>query len=113
MVRINPIKDDSVNNSVNPIGLVSNIVEIKTVELALPQTPIVDNVASKAIVAPIQTPSYDLRLSVERDFDTGEAVYRAINRVTGEVVRQFPSKEIMEMKKSMKYQAGFIIKMDV
>ena len=55
-------------------------------------------------------PEFSLRLTVDKDPDTGDWVYKAINRYTGEVVRQLPRKELLEMRKSAGYQAGSVIK---
>lgn len=59
------------------------------------------------------TPEYNLRLTVDKDPDSGEWVYKAIDRYTGEVVRQLPRKEVLELKGSNTYQAGSIIKTDI
>lgn len=58
-------------------------------------------------------PEYSLRLTVDKDPDTGDWVYKAIDRYTGEVVRQLPRKELLEMRKSASYQAGSVIKTDI
>jgi uncharacterized FlaG/YvyC family protein len=60
-----------------------------------------------------QTPAYLLRLTVDKDPDTGEWVYKAIDRYTGEVVRIMPRQELLKMKQSSNYQAGSVIKTDV
>jgi flagellar protein FlaG len=59
------------------------------------------------------TPEYNLRLTVDKDPDSGDWVYKALDRYTGEVVRQFPRQEILDLKASRNYQAGTIIKTDV
>jgi len=58
-------------------------------------------------------PEYSLRLTVDKDPDTGEWVYKAIDRYTGEVVRQMPRPELLKLKQSASYHAGSIIKTDV
>ena len=60
-----------------------------------------------------QTPAYLLRLTVDKDPDTGEWVYKAIDRYTGEVVRVLPRQELAKMRESSNYQAGSVIKTDV
>ncbi len=60
-----------------------------------------------------QTPAYLLRLTVDKDPDTGEWVYKAIDRYTGEVVRILPRQELVKMKEASNYQAGSVIKTDV
>ena len=58
-------------------------------------------------------PEYNLRLTVDRDPDTGDWVYKAIDRYTGEVIRQLPRQEILDLKGSRNYQAGSVIKTDI
>jgi len=53
---------------------------------------------------------YILRLTVDKDSRTGEWVYKAINRNTGEVVRQMPRQELLDLRKSPGYKAGSVIK---
>ncbi len=55
-------------------------------------------------------PEYALRLTMDKDPDTGDWVYKAINRYTGEVVRQLPRQDLLEMKRNGSYHAGSIIK---
>ncbi len=54
-------------------------------------------------------PEYTLRLTMDKDPRTGEWVYKAIDRYTGEVVRQLPRKELLDMKASGNYTAGSVI----
>jgi flagellar protein FlaG len=58
-------------------------------------------------------PDYQLRLTVDRDPKSGEWIYRAIDRSTGEVVKQLPRQELLDMRNSGSYQAGSVIKTDV
>ena len=58
-------------------------------------------------------PYYTLRLTVDKDPKTGDWVYKAIDRYTGEVVQELPRKALLEMRKSANYQAGSVIKTDV
>ena len=58
-------------------------------------------------------PYYELRLTVDKDPQTGSWVYKAINRYTGEVVSQLPHESVMEMQKSQQYQAGSVISTEV
>lgn len=58
-------------------------------------------------------PAYMLKLTIDKDPDSGEFIYRAIDRYTGEVVRQFPQKELLEMQKSRSYKAGSIVRTDI
>ena len=58
-------------------------------------------------------PEYALRLTVDKDPKTGEWIYKAINRYTGEVVRQLPRQSLLDMRKSSSYQSGSVIKTDI
>lgn len=58
-------------------------------------------------------PNYMLKLTVDKDPDTGEFIYKAIDRHTGEVVRQLPQKELVSMRHSAAYQPGSVITTDI
>jgi len=58
-------------------------------------------------------PDYQLRLTVDKDPKSGEWIYKAIDRYTGEVVKQLPRQELLDMRNSGDYQAGSVIKTDV
>ncbi len=58
-------------------------------------------------------PEYKLRLTIDKDKRTGDWVYKAIDRYTGEVVRQLPRQELLDMRQSSNYKAGSIIKTDI
>jgi flagellar protein FlaG len=58
-------------------------------------------------------PEYTLRLTIDKDPKTGDWVYKAIDRYTGEVVRQMPRQELLDMKRSIQYEAGSLIKTDI
>ena len=58
-------------------------------------------------------PDYQLRLTVDKDPKSGEWIYKAIDRSTGEVVKQLPRQELLDMRNSSSYQAGSVIKTDV
>ncbi|MFT4090375.1 MAG: flagellar biosynthesis protein FlaG [Asticcacaulis sp.] len=58
-------------------------------------------------------PNYMLKLTVDKDPDTGEFIYKAIDRYTGEVVRQLPQKELIGLRRSDSYQPGSVITTDI
>jgi len=62
---------------------------------------------------PQATPESQIRLIVQRDASTGEPVYMAVNRQTGEVIKQTPTKAVLEMQQAQSARAGAIIKTDV
>jgi uncharacterized FlaG/YvyC family protein len=72
-----------------------------------------DPVQVKAVGALRQpVPAYDLRLTIDKDPDTGEVVYKSINRLTGEVIKQMPNAEVLAMKRREQYQSGIIFDAD-
>lgn len=54
-------------------------------------------------------PYYELQLTIDKDPNTGGWVYKAVDRSTGEVVRQMPQESIQEMQRSDAYHAGSVI----
>ncbi len=55
----------------------------------------------------------NMRLVIEDDKSAGCFVYKVINRVTGEVVQQTPSEQIVKLRESDGYLAGDVIKAQV
>ncbi|TPW03704.1 MAG: flagellar protein FlaG [bacterium] len=49
------------------------------------------------------------RLVIEQGSRAGSFVYKTLDRETGEVVRQLPSEEVMEMRKREDYGVGAVI----
>ena len=50
------------------------------------------------------------RLVIEHDNASGQYVYKSLDRVTGEVLRQFPREEVLKMLGRGGYAAGDVIK---
>ena len=50
------------------------------------------------------------RLVIEQDKATNQYVYKSLDRVTGEVLRQFPREEVLKMLGRGGYAAGDVIK---
>ena len=73
-----------------------------------PQVQCPDNGAS-AQAAPSQDP-VDLRLVIEEDEASGSYVYKTVNRLTGEVLMQFPRDDVLKMRERVDYQAGAVIR---
>ena len=48
----------------------------------------------------------DLRLVIEQDGDTGQYVYKTIDRRTGETLQQFPREQILKLREEMDYASG-------
>ena len=68
-----------------------------------------DNGASAGRAAPSQDP-VDLRLVIEEDSASGSYIYKQVNRLTGEVLMQFPRDEILKMHQQIDYEAGSVIR---
>lgn len=106
---------EMITNVVN-VPAVTDPTQVKPVETVKPVQEVAPaNAGSKADnglsnqTQPQSQPAYMLKLTIDKDPDSGEFIYRAIDRYTGEVVRQFPQKELMEMRKSNSYKAGSIV----
>jgi len=48
----------------------------------------------------------DLRLVIDQDPDSGEYVYKTIDRRTGETLQQFPREEILKLREVDHYASG-------
>jgi len=76
-------------------------------DLSLPVAP------ARAVAAPDanvrnENPA-DYRLVIEEDEASGDFVYKTLNRITGEIVQQFPREEVVRLRQRDDYQAGAII----
>lgn len=49
------------------------------------------------------------RLVIEQGPRTGSFVYKTLDRETGEVVRQLPSEDVLEMRQRADYDVGAVI----
>jgi len=49
------------------------------------------------------------RLVIEEGPTRGTFIYKSVDRITGEVVRQLPREEVVRMAQSDKYDAGSVI----
>ena len=50
----------------------------------------------------------DLRLVIEQDGDTGQYVYKTVDRRTGETLQQFPREQILKLREEMGYASGAV-----
>jgi len=48
----------------------------------------------------------DLRLVIEQDNDSGEYVYKTVDRRTGETLQQFPREQILKLREAASYATG-------
>jgi len=65
--------------------------------------------ASAVPAAPRQDP-VDMRLVIEEDQASGSYVYKTVNRLTGEVLMQFPRDDVLKMRGRIDYEAGAVIR---
>ena len=49
------------------------------------------------------------RLVIEEGPQNGSFIYKTMDRVTGEVIRQFPREQVVKMMQSERYDAGAVI----
>ena len=54
-------------------------------------------------------PNIHARLSIDRDDDAGAYVYRILDSRSGEVVRQFPQEQTLELMRFLGKQQGLIV----
>ncbi|WP_297510152.1 hypothetical protein [uncultured Caulobacter sp.] len=48
----------------------------------------------------------DLRLVIEQDHETGEYVYKTVDRRTGETLQQYPREQILKLRENARYAMG-------
>lgn len=51
----------------------------------------------------------DLRLVIEEGGSAGSYIYKTVNRVTGEVVAQFPREQVLQMRDDAEYATGSVV----
>ena len=69
--------------------------------------------AAPAAKAPAKAPMPDLasvRLVIEEDRQSGSFVYKTLDRITGEVLSQYPREDVLKMLTRSDYVAGDVIK---
>lgn len=89
----------------NIAGISNVAVNLEAHGAAVEAAPAVPNVQETAA----DTGRY--RLTIERE--SAGYVYKTLDRVTGEVIRQFPREEVLKLRQSAAYDAGKIIKTEV
>lgn len=51
----------------------------------------------------------DLRLVIEEGQSAGSYIYKTVNRVTGEVIAQFPQEKLLQLKDDAAYATGAVV----
>lgn len=92
-------------------------MDTKVAAVAAARDPVLTPVAPPAPRAPAPAPQGPepgaMRLVIERDSQTGDFVYKTVNRLTGEVVQQLPRAEVLRMRGLADYAAGTVFSADV
>ena len=48
----------------------------------------------------------DLRLVIEQDGDSGDYIYKTVDRRTGETLNQYPREQILKLREEARYESG-------
>ncbi|WP_397414355.1 hypothetical protein [Phenylobacterium sp.] len=96
-------------------------MDTKVAAVAAARDPVLAPVASPPPRAPAPAPAPvpqgpepgAMRLVIEKDSQTGDFVYKTVNRLTGEVVLQLPRAEVLRMRGLADYAAGTVFSADV
>jgi flagellar protein FlaG len=67
-----------------------------------------DSVATKQPQNPAQDEA-DLRLVIEEGHVPGSYIYKTVNRVTGEIVAQYPREALLRLRDDAEYAVGAVI----
>jgi flagellar protein FlaG len=51
---------------------------------------------------------FDLRLVIEQNGDTGEYIYKTVDRRTGETLQQFPREQVLKLREEARYASGAV-----
>ena len=88
-------------------------METKAAAIAPASEPIPVKASAQSATAAPPVPAgpapVDMRLVIEEDQASGSYVYKTVNRLTGEVVQQFPRAEILRLRQELQYAAGAVI----
>ncbi len=76
-----------------------------------------DGAAGPATTAPVSVPegnaprTEDVRLVIEQDDLTGIFVYKTVDRATGDIIKQYPRDQLLEIGRHVNYKLGSAISM--
>ncbi len=85
----------------NPLSAISSVQPTVSAE-ALASRP------KPSPSSPPVEPAPDLRLVIEEGPRRGSFVYKTVDRLTGETIRQFPREELVKMSETPGYVAGVV-----
>lgn len=90
------LHNEFVANAATPVRAPESSEGAKVVPAEAAPAPPVDN-------GPLPS---DLRLVIEQDGDSGEYVYKTVDRRTGETLNQFPREQILKLRLAEAYHSG-------
>ena len=104
-----PSSLDAVQSAAKPQGGAS--ARGTTSSASQPPPPAEDEDNVRAAVAAINRATKALNNNVELslDFDSGRALVRVIDSETGQLIRQIPSEEVLELRRALDRIAGLLI----
>lgn len=85
---------------------------VSAVSEKTPVRPLAGDVGAPAVAAAAPAPQnrpQDLRLVIEPTEAGDGYVYKTLDRLTGEVVNQYPREELVRMREQRDYQAGAVV----
>ena len=109
---------DPISNVSNPRELGVNLIRPQA-SVAVPGTPnlvtdlqpdqrveVLQGAVEKLIKKSLPTNS---KLQIEQDKTTGTFIYRSVDPDTGEVIQQWPSEKLLELRDFLKEMAGVLV----
>jgi flagellar protein FlaG len=76
---------------------------------AVPDTVSAATPSAAALAASTGPSEEDLRLVIEPDKSSGGFIYKTMNRLTGELVSQFPREDVLRMRDASNYVPGALV----
>ncbi|MEM8799195.1 MAG: flagellar protein FlaG [Pseudomonadota bacterium] len=65
--------------------------------------------ASELIAEMVGKSPENVRLEISADDETGRYIYKAVDKASGEIVRQFPTEELLRVLKAFRQEIGILI----
>ena len=109
-----PAPPVSAQSSPQPLAVPADRAGNKQVEEREQKEPQGDSFAEldAALNEILGAPLGDLKLRIDLDKGAGRFVYQSVNRDTGEVIRQFPTDEVLRLLSSFREATGLTVDLD-
>src|ERR671916_758446 len=92
-------------------GWRSQMKEVGAIQVVDPAAGAPQPATARRAEAPAKAPAIQaVRLVIEEDRNSGSFVYKTVDRVSGEVLAQYPREELLRMLSREGYAAGDVIK---